>query len=178
MSPLEHEQVRRRIRVWTDAFTYALALTAIVGVGCFVLGFATGGGAVRAKELLFVAGWLLLAYATVRLWPSSPAEVGPGAGSESGLRSRSRSESGSGSRSGSGSSPEARSATAPRPRGSAVAERLPSTRFQTFVQTLPPVRWVRPPTPEHRLTPPGKVFVGSLLILSLSFLLETVFGVA
>lgn len=168
MPALEREQFRRRLRVWADALTYALALTAIVGVGCFALGFATGGGAVRAKVLLFVAGWLLLAYATVRLWPSSPAEVDSGSGSRLG------SESGPGS----GSGPEARSATATRPHGSAVGERMPSTRFQTFVQSLPPVRWVQPPAPEHRLTPPGKVLVSSLLILLLSFLLEAVFGVA
>ncbi|AEH38540.1 DUF7555 family protein [Halopiger xanaduensis] len=175
MPALERVQFRRRLRVWADALTYALALTTIVGVGCFALGFVTGGGAVRAKELLFVAGWLLLAYATVRLWPSSPAEVGSSSGSGSGLRSRSRSESES--RAGSDSSPESGAATAPRPRGSAVGERMPSTRFQSFVQSLPPVRWVQPPAPEHRLTPPGKVLVSSLLILLLSFLLETVFGV-
>lgn len=162
MPALERVQFRRRIRTWADALTYAFALTAIVGVGCFALGFATGGGAVRAKELLFVAGWLLLAYATVRLWPSSPEEV----------------DSGSGSSFEPGSGPDGRSTTASRPHGSAVGERMPSTRFQTFVQSLPPIRWVQPPAPEHRLTPPGKVLVSSLLILLLSFLLETVFGVA
>ncbi|RKD95373.1 DUF7555 family protein [Halopiger aswanensis] len=162
MSSLERVQFRRRLRVWADALTYAFALTAIVGAGCFALGFATGGGAVRAKELLFVVGWLLLAYATVRLWPSSPAEV----------------DSGSSSRFGPGSGPDTRSATASRSHGGAVGDRLPSTRFQTFVQSLPPVRWIQPPAPEHRLTPPGKVLVGSLLILLLSFLLETVFGIA
>ncbi|SER67423.1 DUF7555 family protein [Natrinema salaciae] len=131
-------------RTWLDAITYAIAVAVLTGVGALVLGVATGGGIVRAKYLLFVAGWVLLAYATVRLWPTSPDDVGT-----------------------------------PPTRG--VTESIPatndSTRFQAFVRTLPPLRWVRPPPSEKRVTPPGKLLLGSLLVLLLSFLMETVFGV-
>lgn len=131
-------------RSWLDAITYALAVTGLTGIGALLLGVATGGGVVRAKHLLFVSGWLLLAYATVRLWPTSPDDAGP-----------------SPNRRGSESVPTSRD----------------STRFQAVVRALPPRRWVRPPPPEKRITPPGKLLLGSLLVLLLSFLMETVFGV-
>ena len=57
------------LRVWIDTVSYALALTAAGTVGAVVLGIATGGGFVRGKFLTFLAGWLLIGYATVRLWP-------------------------------------------------------------------------------------------------------------
>ena len=63
--------VRLRVRVWADAVGYALAVAAVAVVAAVVVGVATGGGLVRAKVLLFVGGWTLLAYATVRLWPRS-----------------------------------------------------------------------------------------------------------
>lgn len=69
-------RLRRWLRVWVDGLTYALAVALCAGLGSVVLGVATGGGLVRAKELLFLSGWFLLAYATFRLWPSSPEDVG------------------------------------------------------------------------------------------------------
>ncbi|AGB36429.1 DUF7555 family protein [Natronococcus occultus] len=68
-------RLRRWVRIWIDGLTYALAVTLCAGVASVVVGVATGGGLVRAKELLFLGGWLLLAYATFRLWPSSPEDV-------------------------------------------------------------------------------------------------------
>ncbi|ELY75799.1 hypothetical protein C488_09117 [Natrinema pellirubrum DSM 15624] len=131
-------------RVGLDAMTYAIAVAALTGIGALIIGVATGGGVVRAKALLFVAGWLLLAYATVRLWPTSPDDVGP-------------------------------------PSNRGVAGAIPvahdSTRFQSLVRSLPPLRWIQLPPPEKRLTPPGKLLLGSLLVLLLSFLMETAFGV-
>ena len=60
-----------RVRAWADAVAYALALALAVTLGAVALGLATGGGFVRGKLLAFVAGWLLIGYATIRLWPSS-----------------------------------------------------------------------------------------------------------
>ncbi|MGQ3328697.1 MULTISPECIES: DUF7555 family protein [Halorubrum] len=62
---------RTRARALADAFAYALVVAVVVLLGSVALGLATGGGFVRGKLLAFVAGWLLVGYATVRLWPSS-----------------------------------------------------------------------------------------------------------
>lgn len=131
-------------RAFLDAITYALAVTALTAISSLLLGVATGGGIVRAKYLLFVVGWVLLAYATVRLWPTSIDDVGSAPDHHA-----------------TGSVPGARD----------------STRFQAFVRTLPPLRWVGPPPFEKRITPPGKLLLGSLFVLLLSFLMETVLGV-
>ncbi|OLZ41671.1 hypothetical protein A6E15_12050 [Natrinema saccharevitans] len=146
MPPTDAVRDRLRMfgRVGLDAITYAITVAALTGIGALIIGIATGGGIVRAKSLLFVAGWLLLAYATVRLWPTSPDDVGP---------------------------PSNRGVT-----GSIPAAH-DSTRFQSFVRTLPPLRWIQLPPSEKRLTPPGKLLLGSLLVLLLSFLMETAFGV-
>lgn len=64
-------QLSRCARAWVDAITYAFAVAAAVTLGAVALGLATGGGFVRGKTLAFVAGWLLIGYATVRLWPTS-----------------------------------------------------------------------------------------------------------
>ncbi|KKF39017.1 hypothetical protein FK85_31910, partial [Halorubrum saccharovorum] len=53
------------------ALAYALAVAGAVTSGALALALATGGGFVRGKILTFVAGWLLVGYATVRLWPTS-----------------------------------------------------------------------------------------------------------
>jgi hypothetical protein len=58
-----------------DALAYALtvaAITTLVALGVTAL---TGGGLVRTKTVLFLAGWALITYATVRLWPSSPSDL-------------------------------------------------------------------------------------------------------
>lgn len=76
MASDRRDRLRRLARTGADAFTYALALAAIATVGSLFVGVATGGGAVRGNAVLFVVGWLLLAYTTIRLWPTSPEEVG------------------------------------------------------------------------------------------------------
>ena len=52
------------------------------------------------------------------------------------------------------------------------------TRFQKFVQAVPPVRWL--PTPPHRrrATPPAKLFLASLVVLLVSYSMEVVFDIA
>lgn len=124
--------------VAVDALVYGLAAAAVVVVGALVVAVATGGGLVRAKRLLFLAGFLLMGYATVRLWPRSPSDLDRGA----------------------------------------IPADHDRTRFQRAVRALPPLRWLRPPPPHRRFTPPGKLFVGSLVVLAVSYAMEAVFGVA
>lgn len=72
------DALRRRletgVRVWVDAVGYAAAVTAVTLLLAGTAGVATGTGAVGSKLLLFVAGWGLMGYATVKLWPRSPEE--------------------------------------------------------------------------------------------------------
>ena len=62
-------RLSHRLRVWVDAVGYALVLAVVVTTTAIVLGIATGGEFVRGKTLTFLGGWLLVGYATVRLWP-------------------------------------------------------------------------------------------------------------
>lgn len=57
-----------------DAITYGVVLTVIAVLGAFVVSVTTGGGTGRANILLFVAGWTVMAYATVLLWPRKRTE--------------------------------------------------------------------------------------------------------
>lgn len=61
-------------RICLDATGYAVVLAGLLTLGALVAGIATGGGFVRAKILLFGAGWVTLGYATVKLWPRSPED--------------------------------------------------------------------------------------------------------
>jgi hypothetical protein len=131
----------------THALTYALAVTAAVTAGALVLGVLTGGGLVHTKIYLFVAGWIVMAYAVVRLWPSDPSDLLRKSGSVD-------------------------------PTGNTIAADAARTRFQEIVNELPPVRWLPPPRPWLRLTDESKLFLGSLLILLTSFLMEVLFGIA
>lgn len=63
------------VRVWVDALAYVVALALVVFVLGVLLGIALGGSLVLGKQLLFLGGWLLIGYATLRLWPSSPEEL-------------------------------------------------------------------------------------------------------
>lgn len=70
--PTRHERLLVFVRVLSDAATYAVTVALAVTLGAVVLSITTGGGLVRGKNFLFVSGWILMAYATVQLWPSSP----------------------------------------------------------------------------------------------------------
>nr|WP_049896939.1 hypothetical protein [Natrialba chahannaoensis] len=135
-----------RLSVWIDAITYATAITTLVTLIALLLGLVTGGGPSQAKFTLFIVGFLLLGYATVRLWPSTPSDLDTHtelAGVE----------------------------------GDSIPEVADQTRFQAFVQQLPPLRWVQSPPPEARIRTPGKLLLGSIAVLLVSFLMETVFGI-
>lgn len=140
-------RLRDTLLAAAHAMTYAVTVAALVGIGAFALGIATGGGFVRVKTILFLAGLGMMAYATARLWPRSPSDVGPDAFDGVTVDDR----------------------TIPN-----VPDR---TRFQRVVRALPPSRWL-PPTPQSkRVTPAGKLFLGSVLVLLASYLLEARFGV-
>lgn len=56
-------------RVWLGGIAYAHLVAGVVTTGSVTLGLATGGGFIRGKRLVFVCGWLLIGYGTIRLWP-------------------------------------------------------------------------------------------------------------
>lgn len=149
--PLSDGSAPARLRVAllavAHAMTYAVTVAALAGTGAFVLGIATGGGFVRVKTLLFLAGLGMMAYATARLWPRSPSDVEPDGFDGVTVDDRS------------------------------IPKVPDRTRFQRIVRSLPPSRWL-PPTPHSkRVTPAGKLFLGSVLVLLASYLLEVRFGV-
>jgi len=129
------------------ATTYAATVATLVGAGAFIFGIATGGGFVRVKSTLFLAGIGMMAYATARLWPRSPSDLEP--------------DGFDGVTAAAGSIP-------------AVPDQ---TRFQRFVMSLPPSRWLPPAPPTKRVTPAGKMFLGSVFVLLASYLMEARFGV-
>lgn len=53
-----------------------------------------------------------------------------------------------------------------------------TSRFQGIVRSLPPVRWIELPPPQHRVSLATQLFIGSVCILLTSYLMETVFNVA
>lgn len=136
--------------VAVDALGYALVVAVLVTVAAVILGVASGGGLVRAKALLFLAGLALMAYATARLWPSSPGDL--------------EGETAVGLRQGS-------AADAVPPTGD-------RTRFQAFVRALPPLRWLPSPPPGRGAVPAVKLFLGSLFVLLTSYLMEAALGIA
>jgi hypothetical protein len=140
-------RLRTAALVFVDAAVYAVVVVAVTAVLAFVLGVATGGGFVRMKALLFLAGFGLMAYSTVRLWPGSPEDL------------------------------ERNRMSGVSPPGGSIPAAPDQTRFQTFIRRLPPLRWLRPPPPDRRVSPAGKLFWASVGILLLSYLMETVFGV-
>ncbi|OIB56260.1 DUF7555 family protein [Natrialba sp. SSL1] len=146
--PTDHHRssLHVRVSVWIDAITYAGAVATLVTLAALLLGLVTGGGPSQAKFTLFAVGFLLLGYATLRLWPSTPSDLDSQtelAGVE----------------------------------GDSIPETADRTRFQAFVQQLPPLRWVRSPPPEARMRTQGKLLLGSIAVLLVSFLMETVFGI-
>lgn len=62
--------------------------------------------------------------------------------------------------------------------GDSVPRVPDETPFQQLVVACPPLRWLPPPPPDRRLTTGGKLMLTSILVLALSYSLETVFGVS
>lgn len=74
MSP-SRRRLSTLVRAWTDAVAYAVFHAVAVVFAAVALGVATGGGFVRGKVLAFVAGLVVIGYATVRLWPTSVEDL-------------------------------------------------------------------------------------------------------
>lgn len=58
-----------------DVVLYAAVIVAVTTLLAAVVTVGLGGDLVVLKTLLFVSGWLLVSYATFRLWPRSPDET-------------------------------------------------------------------------------------------------------
>ncbi len=175
-------RLRTLVRVSVDALTYAVALTAVSVVVAVTLGVTTGGGIVRGKHLLFIFGWGMLAYATLKLWVGSGKEIRKS--------TKDANQDAGDEKSGKGSPPDSM-ATASELRNRVTndssqrhsySESLPEkqdrTRFQALIQQLPPKRWIKEPRPEYRVGILGKILLTGVFVLAVSFVMETVFGVA
>lgn len=68
-------RLRQRGPAWVDAVTYALVLGGLLTAGALLVALGAGGDLTTVKYLLFGAGWVLLAIATVRLWPARGGET-------------------------------------------------------------------------------------------------------
>ena len=149
-SPPSHSANSRRARKALDAVVYALAVAAVVFLLGALLGLLLGGGLVTAKYVMFVLGLLLFGYATFQLRPDPPWDT---TRTEDGEIKVTRNE----------------------PSGEVVRGR-DETRFQAWVQRIPPLPWYSLP-PGQRFSVAFKLFLASLATLAWSFVLETVFGV-
>lgn len=73
------DSLKRRLRryaiVWLDVLAYVLTVAVAATLVALAVGIASGGGFLRGKALLFVIGWVVIAYATIRLWPTSPEDL-------------------------------------------------------------------------------------------------------
>lgn len=177
MSGVSH--LRTLARVWVDALTYAFFLTTVTVVLALVFGIATGGELLRAKHSLFVVGWGLLAYGTFTMWIQSGKQLrenSTGTQQDSGT-SRSEGDRPPDSMATASSVRESLTNHTPNSYGESLRDRPDATLFQAIVQLLPPNRWVKNPRPQHRITVAGKLMLAGVLVLVVSFLMETVFGI-
>jgi len=71
-SPRRLARLRVYVLAVLDAVTFSLAVTGVTLTAAVFLSVGSGGGAVGAKVFMFAIGWLMMAYAVVRLRPSSP----------------------------------------------------------------------------------------------------------
>lgn len=147
------ESLRTRVGtaalVCLDVGAYVAVVAAATTAVAFLLGIVTGGGFLRMKALLFVAGFGLMAYSTARLWPTSPEDIDTG-----GMQ---------------GVTVE---------NGRSIPAPNQQTRFESIARRLPPARWARLPPADRRLSPAGKLFWSSVAVLAVSYLMESLFGVA
>ncbi|WP_410766075.1 hypothetical protein [Haloferax sp. DFSO60] len=71
----------RRIAVKAiDAVAYAVVLTGVVFLFTALVSFVAGGGLPGAKWLMFFIGFMMLAYASLKIRPRAPWKDGDGGG--------------------------------------------------------------------------------------------------
>lgn len=133
-----------------DAIIYAVAVTAIVVVVSIAISFALSGGWTGVKLILFIVGFGLFGIATFKLYPTAAW--------------RESDRNGSGSESGNKNSELVQT------------DRDNESRLQQAIHRVPPLDQYRL-HPDERLSIGVKLFLASVLILLVSFLMESVFGV-
>lgn len=134
-----------------DAAVYAVAVTVLLFLAGVVAGLVLGGGLVQAKFVLFVGGFLAMAYATFQLRPERPWRTER---TEDGTLRVTRTDD----------------------RGDPIGADE-DTRFQAALQELPPLSWYSLP-PDERFPAGGKLLLASVVALATSLLMEIVFGIA
>lgn len=139
-SRLDRGRYREYALILFDVVSYAIALTVVFAFLAMTVGISTGGGFVRGKHLLFVFAWVVMAYATFKLWPRKSRAIG-----ETRNQSRTGEEIG---------------------------------WFHKRVQLVPPNRWIPEPHPARRVSIGAKLFMASLLMFGISFLLEVGFDIS
>lgn len=130
-----------------DTVMYAVFVGTAAFLLSLVLGVATGGGLVRTKVLMFLVGFGMMGYATIRLWPGSPAEL---------ERERDRRRR------------VAQGADRTDPRVPTVQSMLERSPIGRLAPTPPADRETRPAT---------KLLVASLFVLLASLAMEVFFGI-
>lgn len=166
-------------RAWVDAVGYALVMTVLSGLVAVIAGIGTGGGFVRGKILLFVIGWLLMTAGTLKLWPSSPRSSDLPSRNVLGI-SLGSDDDDENSNDGEGNPRQLRESMQDGEAGGEDLRPLSAekkSRVERIASAVPPNRWVRDPRPENRLTDGSKLFLASLFVFGLSYVMERYFGV-
>jgi|SRR6056297_2621392 len=128
-----------------DAVGYAVTVTAIVfGIGAVVM-IATGTGWFVTELVMFLLGWVVIAYGTVLLNPDRPWKTKRTSDGDVQVVETSQ------------QSQTAREETA----------------FQRLVQWLPPMRWY-PLGPDERFSTGVRVFLSGIFVLLASFGIERI----
>jgi hypothetical protein len=138
----------RRFRQVIDALVYAVAVTCVAFLVGGLLSFSLGRGLVGVKYVLFLVGLLLFGFATFQLRPSPPWDVEK---TDDGVE------------------------VVRNDRSEVIGSRT-ETRFQAAVQRIPPLTHYSIP-PEERFPSSVKLFLSSITVLAISFVMEAVFGV-
>lgn len=136
---------RYRLRQAVDALVYGAVFAFVTFLLGVAIAFPLGFGWLGVELLLFLVGIALLGYASFQLRPAKRWDV---EFSDDGF-------------------------DLTRPNESGVVGSREESRFQAFVQRVPPLPTVGL-EPEQRLSPAAKLLVASLLLLLLSILLEAV----
>lgn len=128
-----------------DLSAYVIALTIVVYGPALALAVTLGSSLALLVHVGFVVGFLAFGYATYLQWPSRPWKIQV---TDSGTL-------------------EVKDG-----RSNAVVGERNETAFQRAVQQLPPLRYLERPASD-RLSPGIKLFVASLVILTVSYLVES-----
>lgn len=140
-------QLRKRAYQLLDAVVYACAVAALIFGGSAVVStILFGGDWTGAVFIMFLVGWVMVAYGTFQLRPEPPWTTEH---TDQGMKIKRTDTS-------------ADKAT--------VGSRT-ETRFQATMQRLPPLRWYSLP-PDERLPVSAKVFLSGVAVLVASYVVE------